>query len=168
MCTLRQAPETDTTITSFLCLLVHIGQEEVEAAVRLLDEEARKLARSRLQYKLMPAPLYAGAQTSRLDPTAQVGFPGVKPIVVELQRNCLRDPCNTLFQSCAVQAVSLGGCTCVPVPGATKARSCCQHPAAAALDADTLLLLLLLTPLLLPTPCRPAWCPSAAGPGACP
>jgi hypothetical protein len=30
--------------------------------VRLLDEEARKLARSRLQYKLMPAPLYAGAQ----------------------------------------------------------------------------------------------------------
>lgn len=40
----------------------HAGQEEVEAAVRLLDEESRKLARSRLKYRLMPAPLYAGEQ----------------------------------------------------------------------------------------------------------
>lgn len=39
------------------------GQEEVEAAVRLLDEEARKLARSRLKYKLVPVPMYAGADT---------------------------------------------------------------------------------------------------------
>lgn len=39
-----------------------VGQEEVEAAVRLLDDEARKLARSRLKYKLMPAPLYAGRE----------------------------------------------------------------------------------------------------------
>lgn len=58
-------------------LLWAVGQEEVEAAVRLLDEEGRKLARSRLQYKLMPAPLYAGAQTAVLDPTVQVGFQGV-------------------------------------------------------------------------------------------
>jgi ATP-dependent RNA helicase DDX35 len=36
------------------------GQEEVEAAVRMLDEEARRLARSRLQYRLAPAAMYAG------------------------------------------------------------------------------------------------------------
>jgi ATP-dependent RNA helicase DDX35 len=36
------------------------GQEEVESAVRMLDEEARRLARSRLQYRLLPAAMYAG------------------------------------------------------------------------------------------------------------
>lgn len=38
------------------------GQEEVEAAVRMLDEEARRLARSRLKYQLVPVPMYAGMQ----------------------------------------------------------------------------------------------------------
>jgi ATP-dependent RNA helicase DDX35 len=38
------------------------GQEEVEAAVKLLEEEARKLARSRLKYHLVPAAMYAGRQ----------------------------------------------------------------------------------------------------------
>jgi ATP-dependent RNA helicase DDX35 len=38
------------------------GQEEVESAVRMLDEEARRLARSRLQYRLLPAAMYAGEQ----------------------------------------------------------------------------------------------------------
>jgi hypothetical protein len=35
-------------------------QEECQAAVGMLEEEGRKLARSRLQYKLHPVPLYAG------------------------------------------------------------------------------------------------------------
>lgn len=42
-------------------LLFLTGQEECEAVVKLLDEEARKLARSRLKYKMLPLPLYAGA-----------------------------------------------------------------------------------------------------------
>eukprot|EP00877_Chromochloris_zofingiensis_P010555 jgi/Chrzof1/5753/Cz16g14170.t1 len=41
-------------------LLFLTGQEECEAVVKLLDEEARKLARSRLKYKMLPLPLYAG------------------------------------------------------------------------------------------------------------
>lgn len=36
------------------------GQEEVEAAVKLLQAEAGRLAGSRLAYRLLPLPLYAG------------------------------------------------------------------------------------------------------------
>lgn len=36
------------------------GQEEVETAVRLLEEEGRKLRRSQLKLRLHPVPLYAG------------------------------------------------------------------------------------------------------------
>uniref|UniRef100_A0A383W704 RNA helicase n=1 Tax=Tetradesmus obliquus TaxID=3088 RepID=A0A383W704_TETOB len=58
------------------------GQEEVESAVRMLDEEARRLARSRLQYKLMAAPMYAGLpgaqQRLALEPAAR----GVRKVVV--------------------------------------------------------------------------------------
>lgn len=36
------------------------GQEEVEAAVRMLEEEAARLRGSRLKYRLLPLPLYAG------------------------------------------------------------------------------------------------------------
>lgn len=49
------------TCMPMLSLCAAAGQEEVESAVRMLDEEARRLARSRLQYKLMAAPMYAGA-----------------------------------------------------------------------------------------------------------
>jgi hypothetical protein len=42
-------------------LLFFTGQEEVEAAVKLLNAEAQRLARSRHKYKLLPLPLYAGA-----------------------------------------------------------------------------------------------------------
>jgi len=37
------------------------GQEEVEAAVKLLREEGERLRGSRLQYRLLPLPLYSGA-----------------------------------------------------------------------------------------------------------
>jgi hypothetical protein len=36
------------------------GQEEVEAAVKLLEEEAARLRHSRLKYRLLPLPLYSG------------------------------------------------------------------------------------------------------------
>jgi hypothetical protein len=51
-----------TLMNGCCCLLLKkpAGQEEVESAVRMLEEEGRKLARSRLKYKLFPAPLYAG------------------------------------------------------------------------------------------------------------
>lgn len=37
------------------------GQEEVEAAVRVLEAEAARLRGSRLKYRLLPLPLYSGA-----------------------------------------------------------------------------------------------------------
>eukprot|EP00879_Flechtneria_rotunda_P019658 GHRR01020655.1.p1 GENE.GHRR01020655.1~~GHRR01020655.1.p1 ORF type:complete len:477 (+),score=160.70 GHRR01020655.1:145-1431(+) len=58
------------------------GQEELEAAVKMLDEEARKLARSRLKYKLLPTPMYAGLpgaqQRMALDPAPR----GYRKVVV--------------------------------------------------------------------------------------
>ncbi|KAF8058346.1 DEAH9 [Scenedesmus sp. PABB004] len=58
------------------------GQEEVEQAVRLLQEEGQRLARSRLKYRLVPAPLYAGlpgaAQRLALEPSAR----GCRKVVV--------------------------------------------------------------------------------------
>ncbi|KAF6259921.1 putative DEAH [Scenedesmus sp. NREL 46B-D3] len=58
------------------------GQEEVESAVRMLDEEARRLARSRLQYTLLPAAMYAGLpgaqQRLALEPAAR----GTRKVVV--------------------------------------------------------------------------------------
>ncbi len=42
-------------------LIFLTGQGEVEAAVRMLQEEAGRLRGSRLQYKLLPLPLYSGA-----------------------------------------------------------------------------------------------------------
>lgn len=42
------------------CFLACSGQDEVEAAVRMLEDEARKLRRSNLKLRMQPAPLYAG------------------------------------------------------------------------------------------------------------
>ncbi len=44
----------------FMSPLAAAGQDEVEEAVRLLEEEARKLRRSNLKLRMHPAPLYAG------------------------------------------------------------------------------------------------------------
>ncbi len=46
--------------TDTIVVLATAGQEECEAAVRLLDEEERRLRGSRLKYKLAPMALYAG------------------------------------------------------------------------------------------------------------
>lgn len=50
------------------------GQEEVEAAVKLLRDEASRLQHSRLKYRLLPLPLYSGEGAAR----AAVGGPWLR------------------------------------------------------------------------------------------
>ncbi|KAI8469268.1 MAG: P-loop containing nucleoside triphosphate hydrolase protein [Monoraphidium minutum] len=58
------------------------GQEEVEAAVRLLQEEAARLAHSRLKYRLLPLPLYAGLPGAQQRAAFQPAARGTRKVVV--------------------------------------------------------------------------------------
>jgi ATP-dependent RNA helicase DDX35 len=52
------------------------GQEEVEAAVKMLAEEAGRLRGSRLKYRLLPLPLYSGARGGRAPVLGHACAPG--------------------------------------------------------------------------------------------
>lgn len=62
-------------------LIFLTGQDECEAAVRLLDEEARQLARSRYRDKLLPMALFAGLPAAQQRPVFLPTARGYRKVV---------------------------------------------------------------------------------------